>query len=402
MNQFMNRRLIIIFLLGFSSGLPLALLTTTLQAWFSEKNLSIFTVGLLSLIGLPYLYRIFWSPLTDRFSLFSMGKRRSWIFTTQLGLTVGFFIMGWITPSHPLHLGVFALILACLSATQDTVIDAHRIEYLPENEHGIGASIGVLGYRVALLVSGGLALVIAENFGWVLTYRIMGLLMALMTITVLVTKEPAGSATNTNSLLFSFVEPLKELWRRPYIIAYLFFIFFYKLGEAFTSTTSGIVMPFLIQGLGFSLQTIGYVNKILGISAILIGGLTAGFLLMRWTMYRSLLIFGLIQAATNLTFIALAIVGKNCWLLAVAVACDNFAAGMGSTALVALFMKSVNRNYTATQLCLLVAVASIPRVLSGPFAAFLQYYLGWTGMYEVAFLIALCFIPFLKKIKTII
>lgn len=131
---------------------------------------------------------------------------------------------------------------------------------------------------------------------------------------------------------------------RPGIIPLLLFIFCYKLGEAFTTTTSGIVMPFLIQGLGFSLETIGYINKILGVGSILIGGLCAGFLLMRFSLYRSLLIFGLLQALTNVLFVALAMIGKSVPLLAISVFLDNFAAGMGSTALVALFMRLVNKN----------------------------------------------------------
>ena len=144
---------------------------------------------------------------------------------------------------------------------------------------------------------------------------------------------------------------------------------------------------------------IGYVNKMMGLSSILLGGLAAGFILLRCSLFRALLIFGLLQATTNLLFIALAIIGKNLPLFATAVVCDNFAAGMGSTALVALFMRLVNRSFTATQFSILVAISALPRILSGPLAAILQMWLGWIGLYQLSFLLALGFIPFLIMIR---
>ena len=161
-------------------------------------------------------------------------------------------------------------------------------------------------------------------------------------------------------------------------------------------------MPFLIQGIGFSLETIGYVNKIMGVVAILLGGLTAGLLLMRWSLLRSLLVFGLLQAVTNILFVALALVGKNVILFALAVVCDNFAAGMGSTALVALFMRLVDKRYTATQFSILAALSTVPRNFSGPFAAMLQSWFGWVGVYQFSVVLALGFLPFLILIRPLI
>lgn len=158
-------------------------------------------------------------------------------------------------------------------------------------------------------------------------------------------------------------------------------------------------MPFLIQGLGFSLDTIGYINKILGVGSILLGGICAGFLLMHYSLYRSLLVFGLLQALTNILFVALAIIGKNVILLSITVFFDNFAAGMGSTALVALFMRLVDKQYTGTQFSLLVALSTLPRIISGPVAATIQMNLGWVALYQLSVVFALLFIPFLIKIK---
>jgi PAT family beta-lactamase induction signal transducer AmpG len=396
----MNKRLFIVFILGFSSGLPMALISSTLQAWYAYSGMSVLATGALSLVSLPYAYRIFWGPILDRYSLFSLGKRRSWILTMQFLLLLGFNLMAWFTPEqYPKFLAFLALILACFSATQDVAIDAHRAEYLPVPEHALGASLAVFGYRLALLLSGGLALVMAGHFGWAFTYRFMGLVMIVGMGATLFSQEPSVEIQDKANFALSFILPVKELLGRPKIIYLLMFVFCYKLGEAFTTTTSGIVMPFLIQGLGFSLDTIGYINKMLGISSILLGGLTAGFILMRYSLYRSLLLFGLLQALTNVLFVVLAMTGKNTFMLAIAVVSDNFAAGMGSTALVALFMRLVNKRFTGTQFSILVALSTLPRIISGPVAASIQMNIGWVGLYQLSILLALAFIPFLILIK---
>lgn len=397
----MNKRLFIVFILGFSSGLPMALISSTLQAWFASSGMSVLATGALSLVSLPYAYRIFWGPILDRYSLFALGKRRSWILTMQFLLLIGFNFMAWFTPlQYPKFLAFLALILACFSATQDVAIDAHRAEYLPPKEHAMGASLAVFGYRLALLLSGGLALIMAEQLGWALTYRFMGMVMTVGMLAVLFSQEPSvDEEKEKSSFAFSFIAPVKELVSRPGIVYLLLFIFCYKLGEAFTTSTSGIVMPFLIQGLGFSLETIGYINKMLGVVSILLGGLTAGYILMHYSLYRSLFVFGLLQAVTNLFFVALAIYGKSIPLLAVAVFSDNFAAGLASTALVALFMRLVNKKFTGTQFSMLVALSTLPRIMSGPIAATIEMGVGWAGLYELSIVFALLFIPFLILIK---
>lgn len=397
----MNRRLFIVFLLGFSSGLPLALLTSTLQAWFAESNMPVMMTGFLSLLGLPYVYRILWAPILDRYALSSLGLRRGWMMLMQLCLVVGFNLMAFFSPeSSPKLLAFIAFVLAILSATQDTSIDAHRTEYLPVREHGLGASFATFGYRLALLLAGGLSLIMASHLGFASTYRIMGILMLVGLVATLWSKEPERHEPPLQTqILATFTQPLKDLRTRPNIVPLILFILLYKFGEAFTATTSGIVMPFLIQGIGFSLDTIGYINKILGIGAIMAGGLVAGIALLRYSLYSTLLIFGLLQAFSNFLFIILAMVGHNVSLLAVAVAADNFAAGMGSTALVALIMRQVHQPFVAAHFSFLVAIATLPRVLSGPIAAFLQVHLGWVGLYQLVFVLSFAFIPFLVRIR---
>ncbi len=395
----MNQRLLIILMLGFSSGLPLSLLSGTLQAWFTQSGSSLMTVGLLSMIGFPYSYRFLWAPLLDRYVLFSIGRRRSWILVTQILLFLGFNGIVWFSPnSAPSIIIGLAVILVFISATQDIAIDAHRTEYLRVEEHALGASFAILGYRCALLIAGGLSLVIAQYCGWVWTYRLISLLMLIGMLAIAFSTEPFRPEPGTyvkKDLLPSFILPAKALFSEPDIYILLIFVIFYKLGEAFTASTSGIVIPFLIQGIGFPLDVIGYVNKILGLSAAIIGSISAGILLLRWSLFRALLTFGLFQAVSNLLFVALAIVGKNLSLFCLAVVCENFASGMSAVALVALFMRIVDLRYTATQFSILTAFAFLPRTFSGPIAALGQSWLGWVGLYESVFLISLGFIPFL-------
>ena len=395
----MNKRLLIVFLLGFSSGLPFAMLVGTLQAWFSTSGLSVMASGLLSLIGLPYSYRFLWGPLLDRFTLFSLGKRRSWILSMQLLLLLGFNAMAWCSPDTSPGLMIFyAVLLACFSATQDTAIDAQRIEYLPNEAHGLAASVYVVGYRIALFISGGLSLVMAQYWGFPFVYRLMGFFMLIGIVAIVISREPESltPVEQNNAIGFDFfIEPMKALFARPRSLYFILFIVCYKFGEAFTGTMSGIVMPFLIQGIGFSLSTIGYVNKLMGLGALITGGLAAGFLLMRWSLDRALLVFGLFQASSSLLFIALAVVGKNIVLFAVAVLWENLAAGMSSTALVVLLMRWVDRRFTATQFSMLVGFSMLPRAFSGPVAAVIQSHMGWVGVYQCSFFLSLAFLPFL-------
>ncbi len=188
----MNKRLFIVFLLGFSSGLPLALISSTLQAWYADAGMSVLATGMLSLVGMPYVYRIAWGPILNRYSLCALGKRRSWILAMQIALVIGFNLMAWLTPdTSPELMAVLAFACACFSATQDVAIDAHRVEFLPTSEHGLGASLATLGYRVALLLAGGFALVLAQHLGWAFTYRLMGSLMCIGIFATLWSKEPS-------------------------------------------------------------------------------------------------------------------------------------------------------------------------------------------------------------------
>lgn len=395
----MFKKLFIVLLLGFSSGLPMSLVSSTLQAWFADSGLSIWLASSLSLLSFPYLFRFLWAPFLDRYRILSLGKRRGWICSMQILLILGLHTLTWFNPTvSPGIMASLAFMIAIFSATQDAAIDAHRIEYLPNEYYGLGASLASTGYRLGMLLSGGVALIIAQNYGWIIAYRTMSAALLVGVLAILWSPEPKSAMVATN-LTDSFVEPGRDLIRRSGILTFCVFILLFKLGEVFTTAISGIVMPFLIQGLGFSLETIGYVNKIWGTLALIVGGVVGGVLMLRISLYRALLYFGLLQALTNLIFVFLAMAGKNMVLFSVAVISDNFVAGMGSTALVALIMRYVNQKFTATQFSILVCIAGLPRVFSGPMGAFLQSHYGWVGLYMVAFLLSFMFIPFLRKMK---
>lgn len=386
----MKRRLLILFLLGFSSGLPLCLVGSTLQAWFSVDSMSILAVSMLGLIGQPYMLKFLWSPWMDRFTIGNSERRRGWIYLLQGSLIFLLFALSFLTPTqHPLWMAALALLIAFFSASQDTVIDAYRTEMLPIKERGLGTAFAVAGYRIAILLSGGLALIIAQYWGWTVTYQSMAGLMLIGLIgnyfAPRLTREKISTEKNDSHNMQLWIA-LKALFQKKMGWQFILFIFLYKLGEAFTSTTSSLTIPFFIQGLHFDLATVGIVNKMGGIAAAIAGSLIAGFILFRFSLFRSLLFFGVGQAFSVLIFLFLAIVGKSLPLLITAVVLDNLVAGMSTTALLALMMGLCDRRFTATHFAFLSAVSAFPRIIAGPIGGVLQNYIGWEGLYTVVFL----------------
>jgi PAT family beta-lactamase induction signal transducer AmpG len=220
--------------------------------------------------------------------------------------------------------------------------------------------------------------------------------MLLGIVATLISKEPTSKQTYT--IKASFYLSFKSLLNRRDIYYLIGFIFFFKWGEAFTSSISSVLIPFLLSYMGFELSTVGYVNKFFGGLSIVAGGLLAGFLLIRYSLYRCLFMFGIFQAIANGMFIMLAMVGSSVYLLAFCVFFENIATGMGSTAFVAFLMRIVDRRFTATQFSLLVAISTVPRVFSGPIASALVPKIGWIGFYQIIFLTSFMFLPFFYRL----
>ncbi|MDP2640092.1 MAG: MFS transporter [Betaproteobacteria bacterium] len=380
-------RVAAVLLLGFSSGLPLALTGGTLQAWLTVSGADIMTIAWFSWIGIPYLLKFLWSPLMDRYVPPFLGRRRGWMLLTQLALVVGIAGMAISPPNANLWLlGCLALWVAFASASQDIVIDAYRADLLPAQERGMGAAVSVLGYRIAMLASGGLALILADQIGWRQTFFAMAALMGVGLATSLSAPEPALRGTSPRSLREAVVEPLRDLMSRPGALQLLALIALYKFGDALAGT---LTTAFLIRGIGFSLTDVGTINKALGLVSLLAGGLVGGLLLVRMRLTRALLLFGVLQAVSNLSFALLAWAGKSYPLLVFAVGFENLASGMGTAAFVAFAMALCNHSFSATQYALLSAIASLGRILFGPVTGGLVEAMGWANFFVLTFVAAL-------------
>lgn len=380
-------RVAAVLVLGFASGLPLALSSGTLQAWMTVAGVDIRTIGLFSLVGLPYTVKFLWAPVMDRYAPGFLGRRRGWVALTQLMLMGVIAVMGAMDPTHaPLALAALALLLAFASASQDIVVDAYRTDVLRENERGLGAAVSVLGYRLALLVSGALALILSDHIGWRNTYWLMAALMAIGVLAALFGPEPEAQASAPRSLGEAVVGPLREFFGRPEAGVMLLLIVLYKLGDAFAGS---LTTAFLIRGVGFTPTDVGAINKGLGLFATIIGALFGGGLMVRLGLYRSLLAFGILQAVSNLAFMVLAWAGKSYPLMVVAVAFENIAGGMGTAAFVALLMALCDHRFSATQFALLSALAAIGRVFVGPPSGLLVDAVGWIWFFCCTFVVAL-------------
>lgn len=384
---FRSPRIAVVTLLGFASGLPLALTGGTLQAWLTVEGVDIKTIAWFSWIGLPYLLKFLWSPAMDRFVPPFLGRRRGWILMGQIGLVIGIAAMALGSPNDSLwFIGAMALWVAFASASQDIVIDAYRTDLLPQHERGMGAAVNVLGYRIAMLASGGFALILADQIGWKSTYLVMAGVMALTMIVTLFAPEPESPARAPRTLGEAVVGPLKDLINRKGALTLFLLVMLYKFGDALAGT---LTTAFLIRGVGFTPTDVGVVNKGLGLAALLLGALLGGVLLAKLSLVRALLLFGALQAISNLSFAWLAWAGKSYPLLVFTVAFENLASGMGTAAFVALVMALCHRSYSATQYALLSALASLGRILFGPLTGTLVQQFGWGQFFVLTFFAAL-------------
>ncbi|HZH57569.1 MAG TPA: muropeptide transporter [Burkholderiaceae bacterium] len=378
-----------LLVLGFASGLPLALTGGTLQAWATLDGVSLQSIGFLTLIGSAYTLKFLWAPLVDRYSFPFLGRRRSWILLTQLALAACIAAMGLYSPgTSMLPLAALAVLVAFLSATQDIAFDAYSTDVLRSEERAAGAAIKVLGYRLAMIVSGGLALVLADQWlGWHNTYFLMGAFMAVCALATLMAPEPEVVAAAPRSLAVAVVEPLGEFFRRRGALTLLLLIVLYKLGDAFAGALS---TTFLLRGAGFTGTEVGAVNKVFGLAATIFGALAGGTLMARMGLYRSLMMFGLLQAVSNFGYWLLAVTPPHLYSMAAVVVLENLCGGLGTAAFVALLMALCKQEFSATQFALLSALSAVGRTyLAGPLTPPLVEWLGWPGFFVVTVFIAL-------------
>jgi PAT family beta-lactamase induction signal transducer AmpG len=406
---YLQPRVLIVMLLGFSSGLPLALSGSTLLVWMRESGVDLGTIGLFALVGTPYTLKFLWAPLTDALHvpLFTktFGRRRGWLVFSQLLLIVSILLLALTDPARsPLFVALGALLVAAMSSTQDIVVDAFRVESLPESEQAAGMAGYVAAYRIGMLVStaGALFLVsayestgIARSSAWMWGYVTMAAMVLIGTVTALSATEPeqsvrAEALVNAESALTRVLRAaggaFSEFLLRRNALAALAFVVLFKFTDAFSGTMTA---PFVID-LGFSRNDYAAIVKGVGLAATLIGGFAGGFVARRYSLAASLWIGGVLQAVANLSFSWLALAGVNEWALAFAITTENFTSAIGTVIFVA-YLSALCRNplHTATQYALLTALAAVGRTYLSSGAGYVAKATGWPLFFAICVLVAI-------------
>src|SRR5499427_10692823 len=405
---YLQPRVLIVMFLGFSSGLPLALSGSTLLVWMREAGVDLGTIGLFALVGTPYTLKFLWAPLVDAlhvpFFTHTFGRRRGWLVFAQLLLIATILELALADPARsPLMMAIAALLVATASSTQDIVVDAFRVESLPEVEQAAGMASYVAAYRIGMLVStaGALFIVsgfestgIARNSAWMWGYVVMAALVLIGTLTALAATEPeqsvkAEAATQAETafsrVIHAAVGAFSEFLSRKDSLAALAFVVLFKFTDAFSGTMTA---PFVID-LGFTRNDYAAIVKGVGLAATLIGGFAGGFVARRYLLAASLWIGGVLQAVANLSFSWLAIVGVNQWALALAITAENFTSAIGTVIFVAyLSVLCQNPLHTATQYALLTALAAVGRTYLSSGAGYVAKAAGWPLFFAICVLVA--------------
>jgi MFS transporter, PAT family, beta-lactamase induction signal transducer AmpG len=383
-----QRKMVVLALLGFSSGLPLYLTGQTLAAWMRVEGVDLTTIGIFGLVALPYSLKFAWAPFFDRYIPPFLGRRRGWLLITQLALAVVIAAMSLHDPRTGLQmLAINAICIAFFSASQDVVADAYRADVLAEREMGAGAAIFVVGYRVALLATSALAFILADRIPWPAVYLAMAMFMLVGIAAVVWAPEPAMHGSPPQTFTDAVVLPFREFFQRAGMgtaILVLAFIVLYKLPDSLTITLS---VPFLID-LGFTQTDIGAIKGGIGIVATIVGAIAGGALVARIGINRSLWVFGILQAVSNLGYYALALAGREYPLLVGVIIVENFCMGMVSAGFVAFMMSMCSPRFSATQFALLSSLTGVGRDIIGSAGGAVAESLGWAGFFLVTVVIA--------------
>ncbi|MGE5538302.1 MAG: AmpG family muropeptide MFS transporter [Gemmatimonas sp.] len=394
-----DRRMLIILFLGFSSGLPLPLTIGTLSIWLATAGVSKTAIGLFAFVGLPYNLKFAWAPLVDGIRIpwlaDRLGPRRAWAVTVQIMLAVAIAAFSLLDPTdRPLLVALAALAVAFLSASQDIVVDAYRVEILDERTQGAGAAVVQLGYRIGMIASGAGALVLAGVVGWSTTFLAMAALIGVGAAAILAGPEPkarprapARGPVGARARAWAehyVIGPFANFASRPYWPAILLFIVLYKVSDAMIGRMTN---PFYVE-LGFSLAEIAAVTKVFAIVATLFGAAAGGIVVARLGVARGLLVCGLLQMCSNFLFAGVAVIGHDIRGLIVAIGLENFAEGMASAALVAYLSALCAHGFTATQYALLSSLAALPRSTLGAASGWLADQVDWVSFFLIVPLFA--------------
>ena len=385
--QLFTRRMLICVFIGFASGLPLYLLINLVPAWLYTEHIDLKVIGAVTLIQFPYTWKFLWSPLLDRYSVPTLGRRRGWMLLTQVALLVVIASLGGFSPQHDLGIIILlATLLAFLSATQDIALDAYRRELLLDNELGLGSAVHVNAYRISGLIPGSLALILADHLPWNMVFIITALFMLPGIAMTLLVSEPL--AVNTpRTLRDAVVEPFREFigcrgWQSALLI--LAFLFFYKLGD---SLSTALATPFYLE-MGFSKTQIGLIAKNAGLWPAVIGALLGGIWMLKLGINRALWLFGVVQVVSIFGFYWLSTQGHhaeiasiNLMQLAFVIGLEALGVGLGTAAFVAYIAHTTHPAYTATQFALFTSLAAVPRTFVNATAGWLVEQLGWSSFF---------------------
>ena len=395
-------RMLAVLFMGFSSGLPLPLTFGTLSFWLAETGISRTSIGLFALIGISYSFKFVWSPFIDRLPLpwitRAFGRRRGWALTLQALLAVAILALGFSDPrTEPGLVALCAVIVAFLSASQDIVIDAYRIELLKPDEQGAGAAATQWGYRFGMIASSAGALFIAEFGGWSVAFAVMAALMGGGMLTVGLTPEPADTTgalapmpgDTASARVIAWIEraviaPFADFMTRPGWVAILVFVVLYKFGDALAGVMAN---PFYVA-MGFTKLEVASISKVFGVAATLAGLAVGGAMVYRLGMYQALLACGVLQAVSNLMYALQSVVGHDVAMLTVTIGIENFTGGMGSAAFVAYLSSLCNVAFTATQYALLSSLATVGRTTLSASGGWLSEQLDWVAFFSVTTLAA--------------
>ena len=396
--------MLFMFILGFASGLPLSLVLSSLQAYLKDFDISLRTIGLFSIITSVYTFKFLWAPLIDSIRLpyitKLLGRRRSWLLVIQIMLGCALFMVGQTNPStHLLQLFIFVTATAFLSASQDIVIDAFRIEFMEEREQGRGAAMLVFAYRIAMLVSSAGALFLSDIYSWKISYAVMGLCYVPIAFFTLMMPEPKVPFKFADKFGVWFknscVEPFNDFFKRSGAIAILFFIFFYKMSDAFIAP---MLMPFYNE-LDFTNTEIATIVKIYGFAATILGTFIGGILTDKVSLNKMLFYGVLLQILTNLVFIMMYHQGHDANFLIFTIALENFANGLSAVVLVAYISLLCNKHFSATQYALLSAVAAGTRSFLSASSGILVEQVGWEQFFAISCLLSCPSFLFLYLLK---
>jgi MFS transporter, PAT family, beta-lactamase induction signal transducer AmpG len=406
LSVYLQRRVLIVLLLGFSSGLPLILVGSTLQAWMTQNGIDVRTIGLFAAVGVPYTIKFLWAPLVDALDVPVLspvlGRRRGWLLLTQLWLMAAIVLLGLCDPAvSTVMVGLGALFVATASATQDIVIDAFRVESLPESEQAAGLAAYVAAYRVGTLISGAGALLLVAHFrgldigeraSWRACYAIMAVLILIGIAATLLAAEPRRSEAVENEhakqardswlqrAFRSAVDSFRDFLSRDLAVAVLVFVVLFKLADALAFSLSTNFM----LGLGFSLTQIATIRNGIGFVATLLGGFAGGFIARALPLSISLWIGALLQTLMILAFSWQAVIGMNSAVLTLTTTIEFFTDAVGTVIFVAyLSVLCKNPLYTATQFALLNALAAFGRNIFSLGSGYLEHATGWVWFFVI-------------------